>query len=267
MLFKQLETRIGGAQVNYHFNFSIRNRYIYVQTSKCGCTYLKSSLTRVELSSKRFFDSEYRYTDPRFVVPDALGKTPHQPVNRSVFIKPYQLGVAAFEHFLSAPGYFKFAVVRNPYSRVLSAYLDTVGRNRPPFHTLKADLASIKGMQPAEINPNNVSFQDFLSAIERRVQEKGWRHVDQHYRLQTHHLSDDLIAYDRIFKLEQFPEALEEISSRIGVRLPEADRGPHQTDSSSRMATFYADTACSKLVASIYQDDLRRFGYEAPAGI
>ena len=265
MLFKQLETRIGGAQVNYHFNLSIRNRYIYVQNSKCACTYLKSSLTRVELSSKRFFDSEYRYTDPRIVIPDALGETPHQPVNRSVFIKPYQLGIAAFEHFLSAPGYFKFAVVRNPYSRALSAYLDTVKRNRPPFRTLKADIAQIKGMQPVEVNPLNVSFLDFLTAIERRVQEKGWRHVDQHYRAQTHHLSDDLIVYDRLFKLEQLPAALEEISSRIGVRLPEAERGPHLTDSNSQMASFYADAACRTLVARLYGDDLSRYGYEAPA--
>lgn len=264
MSFKQLENRIGGAQVNYHFNFSIKRRYLYVQNSKCACTYLKSSLSLVELADSRFFEEGYQYTNPRIVVPDALGKNPHQPVNRSVFVKPYQLGVAAFDGLLSAPGYFKFTVVRNPYARALSAYLDTVKRDRLPFQELKPELAAVKAMPVLAVSSENVSFADFLRAIELRVQAGGWKAVDQHYRAQGMHISDDIISYSKIFRLERFPEAIDEISQHLGARLPEGKKGAHATDSDSKLAQYFEGSECRELVRRIYRNDLERFDYDFP---
>lgn len=265
MSFAQLAQRIGGGQVNYHFNFSLRHRYLYVQNSKCGCTYLKSSLTQVELADARFFDASYRYTDYRVVVPDAMGKSPHQPVNRAVFVKPYQLGVHEFDRLLANPAMFRFAVVRNPYKRALSAYFDTMRKGRAPFLTLRASLARVKGIEPAAVLPEEVRFTEFLLAIEQQAQEQGWKHVDQHYRAQSVHLSDDIVRYDRIFRMEQFDEALIEIGTRIGVRLPPGNRGRHLTHSNERMAEGYADPACRSLVQRIYAADLERYGYDFPA--
>lgn len=265
MFFNFLQKRLGKAQLNYHFNFSFKHRYLYVQTSKCACTYLKSGLSFAELSSGGFWSDTYKHTDPNIVFRDAMVPSPHLPANRSVFIKPYQLSAEQFDNFIGNSANFKFAVVRNPFQRILSSYLDTALNDRLPFHSLKPELAIIKGISENEVSGKNVSFQEFLTAIRESLDKSGWSSIDQHYREQSFHISDDLIDYSRIYRLEKVEDLGAELSSVLGINFRTTNHGGHLTNSEKHTADYYSDKACIRLVEQLYENDLKRFNYQFPS--
>ena len=260
---QELDGRIGCAQVNYHFNFSLKNRYLYVQTSKCACTFIKASLTRFELADEAFFSASYRHTDREKVVKDALQNGPHQPVNRAVFVKPYQLGMKYFNQIISDPSYFRFTVVRNPYTRVLSAFLDTVVDRRPPLLNVLKELGELSQLTQRQQLQEDISFELFLTALKLRVERLGWGSIDQHYRQQHFHISDDLISYSKIFRVEDFSELNEDFLQRYGQPLPAVQRGEHTKSASDKMHEYYSHKTRA-LVAELFSEDLARFDYQFP---
>lgn len=264
MYFEELTKRIGGSQVNYHFNFSLKNKYLYVQTSKCACTYLKTSLSRIELAPEVFFSPHYRYTHLDNIYKDALGGSPHRPVNNSCFVKPYQLGIQAFDELIANPDFFKFAVLRNPYSRILSAYLDTVKGRRPPLRSVKSYIAQIKNVPTDQLHFSEITFLDFLRGLQSQVEQSGWQEVDQHYRQQSFHISDDIIPYSKLYRVEEFSSALEDLSIRFKSPLAEVSRGSHTTNAKDKINNYYAKQESRDIAESLYQKDLDRFDYSFP---
>ena len=264
MYFNQLQQRLGKAQLNYHFHFSFKHRYLYVQTSKCACTYMKTGLSFAELSAGGFWSDSYKHTDPNVVFRDAMVPSPHLPVNRSVFIKPYQLSPEQFDDFIGNPANFKFAIVRNPYQRALSAYLDTMLGERLPFHSLKNSLANIKNISEDSVRGKDVSFFEFLTAIKNEQEKSGWTGIDQHYREQSFHIADDLISYSKIYRMENLEHIGATLSSTLGINFRTANRGSHLTQAADRISEFYKDPACAELVEDIYGNDLQRFNYQFP---
>ncbi len=264
MYFEQLAKRIGGAQVNYHFNFSLKNKYLYVQTSKCACTYLKTSLSRIELAPDIFFSPQYRYTNLDNILKNALGGTPHRPVNNSSFVKPYQLGVRQFDELVGNPDIFKFAVLRNPYTRILSAYLDTVKGRRPPLRTVKKFIADQKGIPAEKLHHSEITFLDFLHGLNSQVAEEGWQGVDQHYRQQSFHISDDIIAYSKLYRVEELSSALEDLSALLASPLEKVSRGSHTTNASDKIRSYYANQESRDIAQTLYSKDLDRFDYSFP---
>ncbi len=265
MYFTQLEQRLGRAQINYHFHFSFKHRYLYVQTSKCACTYMKSGLSFAELAAGGWWSADYKHTDPKVVFRDAMAPSPHLPVNRSVFIKPYQLPETLFDDFIGNPANFKFAVVRNPFERVLSAYLDTVKRGRLPFNSLKGAVASLKNISPDAVNGQDVTFVEFLTALRDMRDQSGWSAIDQHYREQSFHIGDDIIPYTKIYRMEHLDSIAADLSSVLGIRFQSQNRGTHTTNAADRVAELYADKTCVELVEDIYAKDIERFDYEFPS--
>lgn len=264
MYFTQLEQRLGRAQLNYHFHFSFKHRYLYVQTSKCACTYMKSGLSFAELAAGRWWSADYKHTDPNIVFGDALGSSPHQPVNRSVFIKPYQLTASQFDDFIANGANFKFAIVRNPYLRVLSAYLDTAQGGGLPFNSLKQSISVLKGVAPESITGGDVTFLEFLTALKAERDKSGWSAIDQHYREQSFHISDDIIPYTKIYRMENLDSIPADLSLILGIKFRTQNRGNHTTNAADRVEEFYADKACVELVSDIYAKDIERFNYGLP---
>jgi hypothetical protein len=149
-------------------------------------------------------------------------------------------------------GYFFFSVVRNPYGRVLSAFLDK-------FRAGDKHLANY-GERVAAHDGGQVSFRAFC-----RYLADGGEAENAHWMRQSRilGLADRM---DHVGRLETLEADLEAIFARIGGAAPDAVPrvGPPATAASKRLAEYY-DAECAALVEQVYRDDFTRFGY--PTGL
>ena len=144
--------------------------------------------------------------------------------------------------------FFLFTVVRDPYSRVASAYLDKIVRGKRSAKVCEK-LSSLDG--------GDISFTDFC-----RYLQSGGVDGDPHWYRQV-----DLIpcGYDRLHfigHLESLNTDLKHILQEIGSKPLEDNKSwdHHRTGAKSRLKELYTQE-CIDLVSSVYEEDFAAFGY------
>lgn len=132
--------------------------------------------------------------------------------------------------------YFKFAFVRNPWSRVVSCYFNKViSRSYPPFR-----------------NCFGMSFTEFVHYLKTRNLKTG----DCHIRHQTQFFPlEDL---DFVGRIEDFPEDFYLVLRKLGldmVDLPRKNSTEH-----AHYSTYYTPETRA-IVEQLYREDIVTFGY------
>lgn len=125
---------------------------------------------------------------------------------------------------------YTFAILRCPFARLASCYLDKIVGRYPPFWTLVEGTGGW-------IAPEAFTFRRFVEALD----EPGVRALDQHWRPQC-----DLLVYedyDDLFDLADFPAAARRLKERIGLDVVDARQlSGHGTDGLRRVSTMGPDT-------------------------
>lgn len=134
-------------------------------------------------------------------------------------------------------GYFKFAFVRNPWDRVVSAYCNKVLTKGHPAFKECFD----KGFE---------YFVDFIAS-------KDLRHADAHIRLQTSLIPVD--EMDFIGRLENFDEDLNHVMEKIGI---EEVAIPRNNPSEHEHYSHYYTARTKRIIAEKYKRDIKVFGYK-----
>jgi hypothetical protein len=155
------------------------------------------------------------------------------------------------------PRYYTFVFVRNPYSRVLSAYLDKVVGNRAYLTTRLRKTPLARAYRERGTVP---SFAEFLSYLEH-----GGLYADGHWAPQTSLLLLPIALYDFIGKLKDIDDDLPEALSHIfpGAEVSEKDLRvytPHSTNSNKIWEGYYTPEL-RKVVQRLYPEDFEAFGY------
>ncbi len=145
---------------------------------------------------------------------------------------------------------FKFAIVRNPYSRTLSAYLDKIAARKRQARTFER-------WRGAPVQRKEPSFGEFC-----RYLDAGGLRDDVHWAPQTELLCEVPGWFDRIYRQEKLGEAAEEIMGRIFGVAPEfpARVGPRPTGASKLVARHYDDET-RRIVARLFAADFDALGY------
>lgn len=150
--------------------------------------------------------------------------------------------------------YFTFTVVRDPYVRVLSAYLDKFRPGNKHLGRFRERVERMDGGQ--------VSFRGFC-----RYLAAGGEAEDAHWMRQTRlvGLADRLDFVGRVESLAtDLPAAMARIGDAgVGAEIRRA--GPPPTGASSRLDEHY-DAECRGIVAEVYAADFARFGYPLAPG-
>ena len=154
---------------------SRRLRYIYVQNPKCGSSTIRNSLWTAE---------------------HALGLAgppgvPHVYSDDQPFIDDPR-------RWEQVESEYVFTFARNPYARVLSAYLNKVVKHRDPL--VWGNFAARHGL-----GEEPLAFGDFLRLVARTPSDE----LDPHWRPQCDLLLPDLIPYDFIGSMETFEADLQ----------------------------------------------------------
>ena len=144
---------------------------------------------------------------------------------------------------------YLFSMVRNPFARVLSAYLDKVKHRNDIY----LSFARYVGIDLAK----DISFTEFLTHL---AAMRG-RVLNRHWAPQTGVIQARALRYDFVGALETIGDDLGLILRNCGFSDSHIQSFiPHARKSGSKIADFYDDTA-TDLVREIYRDDFRLLGY------
>ena len=227
---------LGWRSVNMHTHISLVNKYVYVEVPKAGCGTMKATLGGLEAARK----------GPGLV--KRVHEAPHNRINATPFIKLFQLPSDLLEEVLTSPEYRRFTVVRDPASRVLSAYLEKIGQGLKQSEPIVAALG---------IPASEVTFSQFLDVIA----EHESRDQDPHWRRQADHVGWGIVDYHAAIHLEELDSSWDRVAKLTGITdLHETFYCRNSTGASAKVDEYFTPELRER-VRTIYARDYQVFGY------
>jgi hypothetical protein len=237
---KQVESRLA-----YGSFASLEHRFVYVEVPKAACTAMKMLL-------RELYDSAPLKLFARF----------HRETRRNMFVHarenmPLPPLIALEEKdqrdLLEAPDVLRFTIVRNPYTRVLSAWRDKVFLCEPSVEDV---YAAVRGAAPAVGRKNPIGFPEFVSYIESRINEV-W---DPHWRRQVDLTFPKGLAFTHVGKTEDLQTTISILRRHLkqhpAITIPRANEGV------IKPAPQYSE-GLARRVYALYEDDFTLFDYDA----
>jgi len=152
-------------------------------------------------------------------------------------------------------GYFKFAIVRNPWDRLVSAYRDKI--RQPGYSDSEITDGLHEGLWSfGRMFRAGMKFDDFVTSIMNIPDYIS----DRHFRSQYSYIYDEsgTCLVDYIGRYELLGDALSHIGQQIGISFADF---PHVRPSSRSPYTDYYTPKTRDLIAQRYATDLALFGY------
>jgi hypothetical protein len=221
--------------VNFHANVSLQHRYLYYETPKVACSSVMVTLSRFETED------------------ESLTFDLHEVHAISPLLSPVQVA-SSFKRLRDDAGFFAFAFVRNPFTRLLSAYLDKIRGRMPHKRIILRQLGRYDGTLAGE-----VTFAEFVDAVAAEPVQI----MDPHWKVQHHHLLRGRLRFDAIGRFERFDEDFAAIGRRLHpdfARYVQRDTR-HATGAGAALRDHY-DARLVEVVRRVYAEDFDGFGYE-----
>ena len=157
------------------------------------------------------------------------------------------------KRFMERDDIFRFCLVRNPYTRLLSAYLDKIAKNTPT----KLNILHHLGLTEQAMD-EPIDFPLFVDVACGQSPE----HMDPHWRVQYIHTCQAHIEYHKIGRFETLDE---DFRSILNILSPNAasylsTEQRHSTRSEHKLRDYYTPELRAK-VRQAYALDFEHFGY------
>ena len=178
-----------------------------------------------------------------YLIPKTGSRSLHMVFSdRDIIFPPEQ-----FDHVPDfARNYFSFSIVRNPWDRLVSCWMQKIITQEPTEEQFRSDIRW-------ELNYQKPSFKDFIKIIsdDENITK------DSHWALYFNIIPvSDL---DFIGRFENLQEDFNIICDKIGIprqKLPRENKSKH------KHYTEYYDDETKQIVAEKYKKDIEYFGYE-----
>lgn len=162
----------------------------------------------------------------------------------------YHQGIASvLKNHPNCADYFKFAMVRNPWDRLVSLYFDFTKKRIYQYSAL------VRHDKP--LLSEFVNFEDLCL----RITESPWKD-NVFFKSQTKQLSmDGKMVMDFVGRFENLQSDFRTICEKIGIAPPPLERMNTGVYEKASYRQYYSDAA-REAVAALYHDDIEGFGYE-----
>jgi hypothetical protein len=231
---------------------SLSHRYLYFEVPKAACTSLKYLVFRLEncppmpeSESLHDFVDQADYVTRR---DDIIHIRERFPVASLM-----DLDSESQREVLESSNFFRFAVVRNPYTRLVSAWRSKVLVCDPGFEDV---YKKMRGELPGVTNKSLISFREFVDFVERF---EDLDLCNPHWRRQSTHLFLPAMNFNMIGKTERIDDVLYGLQQHVGADAP-PEFPSRNASGSSRDPLLNPDLA--DRVYSLYREDFDAFGYE-----
>lgn len=143
-----------------------------------------------------------------------------------------------------AKKYYKFAFVRNPYDRLVSAYSQMQKNDINPIIKKKWDNLNIR------------SFEDLIQCISNKNSSLQLKKII-HFRSQIEMLSADSLKMDLILRFEEYNNSISKLEKIIGpIKIQKLNSSKRKEFSS------YYDSFSADIVYNFYEEDFLNFNYK-----
>ena len=234
---------VGGLDPEAHIDVLPQHRLIYVSVPKCASTTIKSALSALELG----------------VVPP-----PSKVHTRrySGLHSPTQVGLSTFRRLVNSAGTLRFAFVRNPYARLVSAWADKF-QNKPlvPGDSfVELYLRHRPCIDPAlpQGADHTLSFAQFVAFAVGSANHR----INAHWQAQDDLLNMPGMKLDFVGKVETFDKDFTRVLDHVGAdhRLRQAIHVFYNASAHGPWPDYYTDALAANVYRA-YERDFDRFGY------
>jgi hypothetical protein len=236
-----------GKRLSYGTLAGANGNFIFTETPKAACSTLKWLLAHIE----------GRHPQPQAIgIESSLAMAIHSPLVHG-FPSLLAFDAQTVRTLLASESVVRFCVVRNPYTRVLSAWADKVRQREPRYRAVWQQIAAHAGTQGDECP----SFAQFVAWL---AETEDVRRCNHHWRGMTWVLLPDLMHYTHVLHTENLSEDLAGVLAiiapghdaaallnrfRVNESLPLPDWRSHY------------DEETANRVHAFYREDFDRFGY------
>ncbi len=234
------------AQRIRHSTFvDVSKRYLYFEVPKAACTQMKELLR------------QQQGAPPLQLLVGKLMET-----RRDMFVHAREnvplpslvdLDDAKQKEVLESDSFFRFTIVRNPYSRLVSAWKNKVVPCEPGAERL---YLAIKGRLPELHAKDLITFDEFVNYLHAKG---DLSEADPHWRRQVDHLFFKALSFSHVGKLENMTATLARFQQHLGLAEP-LMAGGKNVSAPVGLATYNQDLADK--VYSLYQEDFEHLGYD-----
>jgi Sulfotransferase family len=229
---------------------SQRHRLLYIATPKVASTSLKWWLASIEgCADDLRAVTNSQESDPDLAVHDSFNKVaPHVT----------GLGLESLSEALSSDAYFRFAVVRNPYKRIFSAWQSKLLLREPieigPY--IKSEFFHHRIQQEKDLVE---AFEGFLEHLASNEAPSSW---DHHWKPQAALLRPDLIRYTELTKIEHAEKLSKALGEWLGAHVPDPFAMRRTNESLIPYLPEFISERSAELIRVLYAEDFDVFGYE-----
>jgi hypothetical protein len=236
--------------LRFHGYRSKRHRLLYVATPKAACTSLAWWFAELEGCAQAICQcTDSAETDPDLVIHDAF----HRVAPEVTGLPP-----EALREPLSSEAYFRFAVVRNPYKRIFSAWQSKL--------LLREPLQSGPYLRCGFFNRPVDSAADVAAAFEGFLEHLAANEApdsrDAHWTPQAALLRPDLVRYSMLAKMEDARALCAALSARLGPRFSEPFAIRRANESLIPYLPGFLTKRGAELIRELYAADFEEFGYD-----
>jgi hypothetical protein len=218
---------------------------MYFEVPKAGCTQMKELLRHIEGAAplKLFTNGDWQTRRDMFI---------HSRLNVPL-PSLVDFNDEDQREILESPEFFRMTVVRNPYSRLVSAWRNNILLCE---RTGRKVYLHMKGRLPDIQEKSLVSFLEFVQYVETQCDISN---CDPHWMRQVDYVSLPAMNFSSVAKLEQFNEGLRRFAEHLALSEPLLAGGKNE---SLPLGTASYSEELADRVYSLYLTDFESLQYD-----